>query len=160
MAWPWRTFAAFILLAGVATDALAGWVERAIDGDDLCLCGDNDPFVSRFAGNSDRCDRACVRVRLCGIDAPELRRPGGREAQLFLDSLTRRKVTTCIAVGEGTPCDGRSAQRNRDRVVAQCFTDGRDLACELVKNGHARDWQKYSGDHYARREQGGQCRDH
>jgi endonuclease YncB( thermonuclease family) len=138
---------ALVLVTGISASALAGSVERAIDGDDLCLCG-NDQFVHRFAGRSRQCDRDCVRVRLCGIDAPERGWPGYREATRALDDLTRGKATVCIAVGDGTPCDGRSRRFSHDRVVAQCSTAGRDLACDLVKNGHAVDWPRFSGGHY------------
>ena len=131
----------------IGTDALAGSVNRTIDGDDLCLCGD-DAFVRRFAGKSRQCDPACVRVRLCGIDAPERGRPGYREATTALDTLTRGKTTACVAVGDGTPCDGRSQRFSYDRVVAQCSIEGRDLACDLVKRGHAIDWPRFSGGHY------------
>src|SRR5262245_32245650 len=41
--------AAFVL---AAPSVLAGSVERAIDGDDICLCGD-DVFVRLFAGRSN-----------------------------------------------------------------------------------------------------------
>lgn len=136
------------VVLGMPTCAFAGSVERVIDGDDLCLCG-NDSFARRFAGRSSKCDHACVRVRLCGIDAPELNRPGGGDAACKLTVLAGGQVT-CIAVGDGTTCDGRSQRFNRDRVVAQCFSGNADIACELVKSGHARDWPKYSGGHYAR----------
>lgn len=39
-----------------------------------------------------------------------------------------------------------------DRVVARCrrTSDGRDIAAEMVRQGHAVDWPRYSGGEYAR----------
>ncbi|MCA0424034.1 MAG: hypothetical protein LCH61_12055 [Proteobacteria bacterium] len=35
------------------------------------------------------------------------------------------------------------------RPVIRCtLPDGRDPACELVRQGHATDWPRYSGGHY------------
>ena len=91
-----------------------------------------------------------LKYRLCGIDAPERDQSGYREATYYLKSLTRGKSIRCTPVGQGTPCDGRSKPRSYDRIVAQCFVDGKDLAAEMVKAGHAVDWPKFSGGHYAR----------
>jgi hypothetical protein len=54
-----------VIVTGIPIGGHASSVPRVIDGDDLCLWGD-DEFVRRFAGNSIRCNRACIRVRLCG----------------------------------------------------------------------------------------------
>jgi endonuclease YncB( thermonuclease family) len=143
------------ILAAASSAALAGSIERAIDGDDICLCGD-DAFVRRFAGRSKQCDPTCVRVRLCGIDAAERGEPGYRESADELARLSKGNAT-CIAVGDGTPCDGRSQQFNRDRVVAQCFVEGGDLARQLVESGHACDWLKFSDGFYSRQGAGKPC---
>ncbi|UWU80720.1 thermonuclease family protein [Bradyrhizobium huanghuaihaiense] len=91
-----------------------------------------------------------VKIRICGIDAPEGGRPGSREAWAALSALVHGKTVRCIQVGQppGTVCDHRSRSTNRDRIVAQCFVDGQDIAVELVRNGNACDWQKFSGGHY------------
>ena len=91
-----------------------------------------------------------LKYRLCGIDAPEHGQPGSREAADHLRKLIRGKTINCRPVGEGTPCDGRSKRKSHDRIVAQCFVDSRDIAAEMVRSGHAKDWPKFSGGHYAR----------
>jgi endonuclease YncB( thermonuclease family) len=91
-----------------------------------------------------------LKYRLCGIDAPERDEPGYREATTYLRKLVAGKTIKCTPVGHGTPCDGRSKPRSYDRIVAQCFVDGKDLAAEMVRAGHAKDWPRFSGGHYAR----------
>jgi endonuclease YncB( thermonuclease family) len=45
-------------------------------------------------------------------------------------------------------CSKKDVDRYR-RFVGQCLLpDGRDIACEQVKAGHAVDWPKYSRGHY------------
>lgn len=79
------------------------------------------------------------RIRIWGIDAPELQDKGGRESRDFLKALVEGKPLACDLI-------------NRDhygRRVAQCFLpDGRDLACEMIKAGQAKEWTRYSGGAY------------
>ena len=96
--------------------------------------------------------------RLCGIDAPELEDPGGEEAKAALKSLVGSKVVTCVQVGRGTPCDGRSRPTSYDRIVAQCFVDQSDLAAEMVAEGHACDWIQFSGGFYSENGRGNSLR--
>lgn len=93
-----------------------------------------------------------VKVRICGIDAPESGELGSKEAWAKLSSLVHGKTVRCVQVNAapGTVCDGRSRPTNRDRIVAQCFVDGQDIAAELVRSGAACDWPKFSGGHYQR----------
>lgn len=100
-----------------------------------------------------------VKIRVCGIDAPEGGQPGSREAWSALSALVYGKTVRCIQVGQkpGTVCDHRSKPTNRDRIVAQCFVDGQDIAAALVRDGHACDWQKYSAGHYQRVAGGKAC---
>lgn len=90
-----------------------------------------------------------AHVRLCGIDAPERRAAGHQAAKAALSALFAGKPITCRAVGNGTPCDGRSPPRNRDRWIAQCFLpDGTDVAIQMLKSGHACECPNYSGGKY------------
>lgn len=93
-----------------------------------------------------------VKVRICGIDAPESGQPGSKEAWAKLSNLVHQKTVNCVQVNSapGTVCDGRSMATNRDRIVAQCFVNGQDIATELVKSGAACDWPKFSGGYYQR----------
>ena len=83
------------------------------------------------------------RVRLFGIDAPELKHPYGAEAKAAMEGLCQGQMIQAQAL---------SVDRY-DRLVARCvLPDGRDLAAELVKRDLALDWSKYSGGAYARYE--------
>ena len=89
-----------------------------------------------------------VRVRICGIDAPERGQPGYGQAVGVLSNMIEGKTVHCLQVGEGTVCDGKSKPKSRDRIVAQCFLDKLDIAEEMAKSGTACDWPKFSGGHY------------
>jgi micrococcal nuclease len=121
-----------ILTPMIVCSALAapGLAQSVVDGDTL--------YVGR------------LKYRLCGIDAPERDEAGYREATNYLRKLVKGKTIKCTPVGQGTPCDGRSKTRSYDRIVAQCFVGGKDLAAEMVKAGHAVDWPKFSGGYYGR----------
>jgi endonuclease YncB( thermonuclease family) len=102
---------------------------------------DGDTFVMR-AG--DRLQP----IRLCGVDTPERGQPGYASASAALQAMIGGRTVTCLRVGAGTPCDRRSAARSHDRVVAQCFIDGADVAEHLVRTGHACAWPRFSSNYY------------
>lgn len=91
-----------------------------------------------------------IKVRLCGVDSPEKNQPGFWEATSALNAMVANKVVHCIEVRPtaGTPCDGRSPKRSRDRVVAQCFIGEKDIAAKMIQAGQACDWPKFSNGHY------------
>lgn len=79
------------------------------------------------------------KIRIAGIDAPELDHPWGQKSKWAMVALCRGKVVTAHV----------SDELSYDRYVAICFLpDGRDLAAELVRQGLAIDWPKYSGGRY------------
>lgn len=81
-----------------------------------------------------------LRLRLWGIDAPEIKEPGGIEASRALAEL---------AGGQKLICDLMDVDRYGGPVV-RCGTAAvRDLACELVRQGHAEDWPRYSKGRYS-----------
>jgi endonuclease YncB( thermonuclease family) len=120
---------------------LSGAAGKIVDGDTLWVCNDLE----------------CQKFRICGINAPEAGRPGYAEARDALSNFVKGHTMRCVQVGGGTPCDGRSKPFNRDRIVAQCFADGEDVATYLVKRGYACDWVKFSGGHYSRDGTGTVC---
>lgn len=80
-----------------------------------------------------------VRLRLAGIDAPELDHPWGKQSKWALVQLCKGQTVTARIRPEVS----------YDRVVADCYlSDGRDLAAELVRSGLALDWAKFSGGKY------------
>jgi len=130
------------MIASSNAAEFSGLVKTVIDGDDIVVCVDSG---------------SCTDIRLCGIDAPERECPGYREAGAALRDLVEGKRVRCVQVGGGTPCDGRSKPTNRERVVAQCFIDGTDVAGRLVERGLACDWERFSGRYYSRGGKGRAC---
>jgi endonuclease YncB( thermonuclease family) len=128
----------------VAILAAAMWFPAVASADYLgkvTAVADGDTFTME-AGSGK------VRVRLCGIDAPERGQPGYGQAAGALATLIEEKQVHCLQVGEGTPCDGRSKPNSRDRIVAQCFIDRLDIAEEMTKSGTVCDWPRFSAGHY------------
>lgn len=79
-------------------------------------------------------------IRLWGIDAPGHDDVGGPAATAALTELIAGQVLICQIKDVD----------DLGRTVAKCFLPGRrDLACEMVRLGHARDWPRYSGGAYA-----------
>ncbi len=80
-----------------------------------------------------------IRIRLAGIDAPELDHPWGRQSKWALIHLCNGRTVTARFKPE----------LSYNRRVAECFLpDGRDLAAELVLMGLALDWPTFSGGKY------------
>ncbi|WP_210333028.1 thermonuclease family protein [Rhizobium sp. RHZ01] len=75
-----------------------------------------------------------IRMRLAGIDAPELDHPWGQRSKWALIQLCKGRTVTARIKPE----------LSHDRMVAECFLpDGRDLGAELVRSGLALDWPKF-----------------
>ena len=88
------------------------------------------------------------RVRLWGIDAPEMRQTCyrrdvafecGREARRALLQIIRGRDVTCTPV----------ARDRYGRTVARCRAAGDDLGSEMARAGWALDYTRYSGGRYA-----------
>lgn len=85
-----------------------------------------------------------TRIRLFGIDAPELDqrcddRPAGRTAKAILDNFIGRRAVTCARTGTD----------RYGRVIAKCEVDGQDLGETMVWLGWARAYVEYSTDYVA-----------
>tara|TARA_R100000789_G_scaffold70137_1_gene65697 strand:+ start:7757 stop:8206 length:450 start_codon:yes stop_codon:yes gene_type:complete len=90
-------------------------------------------------------------LRLAGIDAPELEHPWGNKAKWALVSLCKGQIITAKIEPE----------MSYDRLVATCFLpDGRDLSAEMVSQGMALDWPKFSGGKYKHLEPDGVRKKH
>jgi len=80
-----------------------------------------------------------VRIRIAGIDAPEIEHPWGRKAKWALVEMCKGQILT-VHLRE---------EMSYGRFVATChLPDGRDVAAELVRQGLALDWARYSGGRY------------
>ena len=80
-----------------------------------------------------------TNIRLAGIDAPEMDQPYGNTAKWALHKLCKGHVITAEFA------DHFSYERH----VATCYLpDGRDLSSEMVAQGLALDWHRFSGGKY------------
>jgi endonuclease YncB( thermonuclease family) len=101
------------------------------------------------AVDGDSLEIGTTRIRLFGIDAPELRQlcqspdgeiPCGLEARDALAALVRGKTVTC------TP---QEAERSYDRIVAVCRTDSvSDFSEIMIRDGHAIELPSHSHGRY------------
>src|SRR5699024_3875571 len=114
------------LLAAGSAFAWPATVVRVLDGDTIIAINNND-------GNR-------YRVRLAGIDAPEIGHGAGRAGQPYgrqaKTALSRYLDQQRVAV---LP----NGSRSYGRIVATVTVNGRDVAHALVRNGLAWDYRDY-----------------
>ncbi len=75
-----------------------------------------------------------IKVRLEGIDAPELKQPYGRAAKAAMSDMVFNKDVTLNVIGTD----------RYGRTLARVIVDGLDVNLELVKRGLAWRYDKYS----------------
>lgn len=100
-------------------------------------------------------DSSTVKIRLWGVDAPEMacrrKRYSSLTAYYACFDKTAAKASRdnlrTLSVGKRLHCTKK--HNSHDRVVAKCVVGNQDLACEQVKAGHAVDWPKYSKGYYS-----------
>ncbi|MEO0667177.1 MAG: thermonuclease family protein [Pseudomonadota bacterium] len=80
-----------------------------------------------------------TEIRIYGVDAPELNHPWGQKAKWAM-----------VALCKGHNIRARIVETDdHGRTVAMCYLpDGRDLSAEMVKQGLALDWPKFSQGDY------------
>ena len=100
---------------GSSPEAFAG-PARAVDGDTLDMLG--------------------VRVRLQGIDAPELYQSCTRQDQPWACGEAARAALAGLVAGRRVACTARTRDRYA-RPVARCTVDDTDLGARLVETGMA-----------------------
>jgi endonuclease YncB( thermonuclease family) len=98
--------------------------------------------------DGDSIEIAGHRIRLFGIDAPELHQACrtaagaaydcGAAARRALEGLIGGRAVTCTPVGQ-----------SHDRAVALCRANGRDLSEEQVRAGHALELRGFSRGRYS-----------
>jgi micrococcal nuclease len=106
-------FIFILLLLPVVTWAWSGKVVNIADGDTITV-------LSK--------DKQQVRIRLCGIDAPEGGQPFGSKSTLFVRSLAARKTVEV---------DVRDTDRYGRTVAVIILPDGSNLNEKIVKAGYA-----------------------
>ena len=87
-----------------------------------------------------------IKIRLAGIDAPELDRPYGQKSKWAMVKLCKGQRIHVKLTGE----------TSYDRLVGTCYLpDGRDLGAEIIKEGLALDGGYYSKGKYRHLEPAG-----
>ncbi|WP_163266935.1 thermonuclease family protein [Chelativorans alearense] len=107
----------------VATRQVAGAVTLA-DGDSLTLAGE--------------------RIRLRGIDAPELSQECSRNGHAYACGRRARQALAELIGGRAVSCEGWERDRY-GRLLARCAAGGRDLGKAMVESGWAISYGDYHG---------------
>lgn len=140
--WSSWTFGRAVLLAGAPAFLLSAGQVAALQPPDAQPSAPLAGTAQVIDG--DTLDIAGERVRLEGVDAPEMSQtchradgqawPCGREAHRLLAGLTAAQTVAC---------DRKGADKY-GRTLAVCYVGGDDINAELVKSGLARAFVKYS----------------
>ena len=113
-----------LLTAFTYAETFSAYVESVIDGDTFVLDDGQ-------------------RIRLFGIDAPELSQCYGEAAKRYLQRLVENRQVILA-------CDGT---KSYNREVCSASVSGLDVEKELVSWGLAFDYERYSEGRYAEAEQ-------
>ena len=106
--------ASFCLLFG-----LEGKVIKVVDGDTIWI----------LPKGGER-----VKIRLYGIDAPEMKDSGGKKSKKYLSELIAGKEVQIETHGHD----------KYKRVIGIVYLNGTDINGKMVKDGYARAYLKYS----------------
>lgn len=79
-------------------------------------------------------DKQQIKVRLFGIDAPELKQPYGKKSKQFLANLI---------AGEVVEVDENGKDRYK-RTIGTIYLNGTDINAQMVANGYAWAYRKFS----------------
>ena len=104
---------------------LTGKVSKVIDGDTIELLAKENPYNHITK----------LKIRLYGIDAPELKQAYGKEAKKYLSALIILKQEVSLIIEN---------KDKYDRFVGTIFLKGQDINKEMVKNGYAHAYESFS----------------
>ncbi|MGP1484894.1 MAG: thermonuclease family protein [Campylobacter sp.] len=88
--------------------------------------------VTAITNEKDR-----VKIRLYGIDAPELKQPYGREAKRHLSKLTAKKDIKIVKKGKD----------RYGRTLAVLYSGNKDINAKMVSDGYAWAYTDFSKDY-------------
>lgn len=108
----------FLLFIPVLLFAISGKVVSIHDGDTITVLQ----------------DKRQVKIRLYGIDVPELKQPYGKKSKQFLANLIAGKV---VEVKE----NGKDRYK---RTIGTIYLTGEDINAQMVENGYAWAYRKFS----------------
>ncbi|MFA8441502.1 thermonuclease family protein [Yoonia sp.] len=93
--------------------------------------------------DADTIDVGGTRVRLFGIDAPEMGQPCRADGREWDCGAWTRDAVRNAFEGAFARCQARDTDRY-GRVVAQCSVDGQDMGQMIVRSGLAWAYRRYS----------------
>ncbi|EOE5702528.1 thermonuclease family protein [Campylobacter upsaliensis] len=111
---------------------LTGKVSKVIDGDTIEL-------LAKTSKENPYNHIAKLKIRLYGIDAPELKQAYGKEAKEFLSALVLKQEVSLIIENKD----------KYDRFVGTLFLKGQDINKEMVKNGYAHAYESFTKKYLA-----------
>jgi endonuclease YncB( thermonuclease family) len=121
-------FVLYLMLAGPVGALTLSGQAHVVDGDTLILAGE--------------------RIRLFGIDAPELRQRCDNSGRNWACGAWAAKMLTKLTDRGGLKCEALDRDRY-GRTVARCTVSGRDIGGEMVCAGAAAAYVQYSDDYVA-----------
>jgi endonuclease YncB( thermonuclease family) len=113
----------------------------------LLLCG-HAPAGEASVTDGDGLRIGDERIRLWGIDAPELDQQCRRNRTVYACGTEARDALERL-VDAGAPSCERLYEDPYGRTVARCSVAGVDLGAEMVRLGLAVDFRRYSKGAYA-----------
>ncbi|EFW5251402.1 thermonuclease family protein [Campylobacter upsaliensis] len=111
---------------------LIGKVSRVIDGDTIEL-------LAKTSKENPYNHIIKLKIRLYGIDAPELKQAYGKEAKEYLSALVLKQEVSLIIENKD----------KYERIVGTIFLKGKDINKEMVKNGYAHAYESFSKKYLA-----------
>lgn len=107
------------------------------------ICHAAEPVISGRVtkvsdGDTIRIEGHKPRIRLWGVDAPELKNRGGKKSKAYLTGLVFGQTVTCTIVGD---------DRYR-RTVARCDLGAADIGGHMISTIHASEYCRYSKGYY------------
>ncbi|EDP6915003.1 thermonuclease [Campylobacter upsaliensis] len=111
---------------------LTGKVSKVIDGDTIEL-------LAKTSKENPYNHITKLKIRLYGIDAPELKQAYGKEAKEYLSALVLKQEVGLIIENKD----------KYERIVGTIFLKGQDINKEMVKNGYAHAYESFSKKYLA-----------
>ena len=96
--------------------------------------------------DGDTVEIAAQRIRLHGIDAPEMRQSCRKEKATWPCGAEATKALRSMVQDAEVACEERDRDRY-GRIVAVCFARGEDLNATIVRQGWALAYRRYSVDY-------------
>ena len=95
-----------------------------------------------------------LRIRLFGIDAPELRQQCADQNGTFWScgAAAQRKLNDLIGINKDLQCSLRDVDRY-GRLIMQCFSGSTDIGAAMVRSGHALAYRDFSDLYIAEEKQ-------